>query len=173
MLKVLQTSGVTHYLHPFNGFIEQWEFAKTKCSGDYIFGLCPDELPSPHLLLTLRDFLKDGKTDAIQIPKINLYVDATKEKVSTMYTGNRPQSFLLQEHINADGWHCWPDYQMRVSRNVDKIKRIDGTHGSLGGCEIIKWMPENPMYAILHIKTVAHQERILKTYDKLLAEGKQ
>lgn len=166
VINVINNVGVTHYLHKFVNFSEQWEFASSKCSGDYIFGLCADEIPSPHLINSLKPKIQQLSPDCILVPRINLYVDAFPAKVNNMYVGNRPPQFILNEPQTDLHWHCWPDYQLRISKN-DGRKKLNNTHGSLSKCKSHYSFPPEEQYALLHIKTIKHQERMLKLYDSI------
>ena len=138
------------------------------CSGDIIFGVCPDELPTIPLLMSCKKIMEDNPTiDAIAVPRINIFTNLTKDKSDKMYTGPRPQNFLLEEPINEYGWHCWPDYQIRLMRNIPEIIYGSKTHSGMVGYKKVGTLPPSPELSLLHVKSVEHQERILKIYDKI------
>jgi len=136
------------------------------CRNKVVLGICPDEIPPVPLLLYAKHRFINESVDLVGIPRINLFTDLTEEKARSMYTGFRPQMFLWDEPKNEFGWHCWPDYQMRLYKNVDSIRWGGGVHGGVVG-ENMAHLPADPSIALVHIKSVEHQERILKLYDKL------
>jgi hypothetical protein len=141
-------------------------YIRGMCTNPTILSLCADETPTVPLVKQCRTLLVDDPAvDAIGIPRINTYSDLTKEKAMNMYVGSRPQDYLLKER-NEHGWHCWPDYQIRLTRNVPYIGYGDDVHAGLTGFKNVRYLPAQPEIALIHVKSVAHQERMLKIYDR-------
>lgn len=155
-------------LYPFDTFEKNYTYAQSFWHNDLVFGICPDELPSPFLMFNLRKpFEQDPELDMMAIPRMNIFTDLTPEKSEVMYVGDRPKNFLLQEPINEYGWHAWPDYQCRLQRNLPEIRYGTNTHQGIIGYKKVGYFPADPAFALLHSKTVEHQERMLKVYDQI------
>lgn len=144
------------------------EQRKTFKDADIIFGLCPDEIPTIPVLQNFRNIFEQNlEIDAMAIPRINIFSNLTKERAAQMYTGHRPQNYLFEEPINEYGWHCWPDYQIRIHKHVPYIYYGDKTHTGLVGYKNLVAFPQDPQYALLHVKSIERQERAIKLYDKI------
>lgn len=155
---------ITEY--PLVPIPQHFEHCKKHCVGNYIFGVCPDEIPNDYLLHNVKNIIKDNLSiDAFAIPRINTFSDLNTETGNAMYVGHRGQGYLLREPINERGWHHWPDYQVRIFKNVDYIRYGDRTHSGLCGYKQLMHLPAEEKFALVHTKTVAQQEKRLKLYD--------
>ena len=71
--------------YPFNfqqNFLENKNFMNSKCSGDYIFQIDADEVPSEYLVENLSEFIEFNKdVDLFFIPRINTVEGLTKEHI--------------------------------------------------------------------------------------------
>ena len=155
-------------LHNSN-FQERFEFHKTLFKNDLVFAWDADEIV-PYLLLKVfrEPFQNDPELDMLLVPRINLFPDATPENVSIMYVGDRRQNEILESQARHPlGWVNWPDYQLRVHRPMPYLKWGPATHSSIIGYKKAAQLPADPAIALVHIKTVEHQDRILRFYDKL------
>lgn len=152
-----------YYEYPLDEIAKQDTFTKSKCNNDIIFGLCPDEMPSPLVLLTFRKIVEQGY-DAIFVPRMNLYTNLTLLSLNTMYKGERPNECYIE------GWteygYRWPDYQRRIFRNVDYITYGPKSHDGLIGYKNPILYPAEPKFAITHIKSIERQSRKNKLDDE-------
>lgn len=88
-----------------------------EATGDYIFQLNANEMPTEDMIKKIKIVLMEKQCDAFFVPCINIYPCITKEYL----------------HLNKDlkvnevGWINWPDFQGRVYKNDGKVKMIDGT----------------------------------------------
>ena len=143
----------------FNNHFADWKNELNRmCSGDFIFQLDADELPTEELLEALPYLVGQG-VDIILIPRENTVKGIT------------------DEHIQKWNWKLddfgrinWPDYQWRFYRNDSSIKWINKVHEKLDGYKLFGFLPENlhagPLY-IKHPKTIEKQEKQNNFYDTL------
>jgi len=168
MIDMVTQSGVILRFDTETNYQKRYEYERSQCNNPIIFSFCADELPTiPLIQYGMVIFNDHPECDAIAVPRINIFTDLTPKTASKMYTGNRPQNYLLEEPINAHGWHHWPDYQIRIIRNLPYITHGPYTHSNIVGYKNVGCFPADPKFAMFHVKTVEHQERILKLYDKI------
>ena len=106
--------------------------------------------------------------DALAIPRINFFLDATEDRLSNMYLGNRDKNdYIDMQNKHSEGWQNWPDYQIRVFKPEPYIHYGPTIHSSICGYKNLGLLPADPSLALVHIKTMEHQERMLKLYDTL------
>jgi glycosyltransferase involved in cell wall biosynthesis len=116
--EIVQRMGGVIFLHRWDGFAIQKQFALDHASGDWVLSLDADEEVTPELALEIRVLIsKNPLTDGYQIPR---------------------KSFFLGEWIRYGGWY--PGYQVRlfrrtsgkvIQRPVHEGFSIDGTIGNL------------------------------------------
>ena len=157
-----------HYQCEFDaGKPSQDIFTNTKCNNEVVFGACPDEIPSPLVLLTFRKYFEQGH-DGLSTPRVNLYTNFTPETLKNMYKGDRPDTCY------TEGWtefgHCWPDYQTRIFSNAPHVTFAKDPHQGLLGFRHLTRYPAEIKYAMLHIKSLHRQGRKNKLDD--IANGK-
>lgn len=167
MINMIKKSNVVLHILNWTSYKQMSEMAMSKASGDICFHLCPDEIPTIPVLQSFRDIFRDSKIDAVAIPRINIFSNLNNKNNEEMYVGNRGKGYLLKEPINEYEWHHWPDYQVRITRNIPQIKWGNSTHSGIIGYNNLVLFPQDPMYSLLHVKSVERQERILKLYDKI------
>ena len=138
--------------YPFDfqqNFLENKNYLATKCTGDYIFQIDADEIPSETLVINLKTILESNSVDLLITPRKNLVKG------------------LTQEHINKWGWRVtdkgwvnWPDAQKRIYRNDPKIQwKGHQVHGMVGGYETYAALPMEEEFSIIHNKTIDRQEK--------------
>ena len=106
----------------FQGHFADWKNELNNlCTGDYIFQIDADEIPTTELIEILP-ILVEQEIDIILIPR------------------NNTVEGLTQEHIQKWGWHVdelgrvnWPDYQTRIYRNTPNIKWKNAVHEVIEG----------------------------------------
>lgn len=143
----------------FNNHFADWKNELNRmCSGDFIFQLDADELPTEELIEALP-YLIDQEVDIILIPRENTVKGIT------------------DEHIQKWNWKLddfgrinWPDYQWRFYRNDSSIKWVNKVHERLKGSKLFGFLPYDlkagPLY-IKHPKTIKKQESQNNYYDTL------
>ena len=146
------------YPGEFKNHFADWKNKLTEyCSGDYIFQIDADEIPTELLLEYLPKVLEDN-------PDNEVYLVA---RVNTV-------SGLTQDHINEWRWNVdgedrvnWPDYQWRIWKNKPEIKWINKVHEKLQGFKTYAPLPAHKDLALYHPKTIERQEKQNKYYSTL------
>lgn len=142
----------------FEGHFADWKnkFFKV-CSGDYIFQIDADELPTSQLILALPSILElNQEVDIYLVPRINTVEGLTQEHIQKW-----------RWMVNEKGWVNFPDYQWRIYRNDSSIKWKNKVHEVLEGFKTSTLLPAEEMYCLYHPKTIDRQERQNNYYDTL------
>lgn len=146
--------------HPyeFDGdFSKMKNYLNSLCTGDFIFNIDADEVPSLNLVVNLPSFLDQG-VDLILIPREN-YVKG-----------------ITQEHINKWNWAKdslgrinYPDYQARVYRNSPDIKWVNKVHEIITGHKTWAAIPHTApsLFFLEHRKDIKRQEKQNEYYSSL------
>jgi len=129
----------------FDGdFSAHRNYHTTKCSGDYIFIIDPDEMPKEKLITNIKNIIDETNADLVKVPRINICLGATDQWY-------KDHGFV----VNECDWVNWPDYIDRVYKNdPSKIKYGNSLHESIMGCEKQVPLSPHPKLAILHVKAV-------------------
>jgi len=157
------------FVHPLNadyGSHKNW--GNLQCTGDYIFQIDGDELPSENILgENLHTIIESN-------PEVELFFVSRIND----YRGVKP------EHAAQWGWRLtnskkdgvaqgrplinFPDFQGRIFRNIpDRIKWDRKLHEKIEGHNQYSFLPAEEEYAIYHDKTI---EKLLETnirYNKV------
>jgi len=117
-----------------------------KCSGDYIFVIDPDEMPQEDLIRDLKNIISQTNCDLILVPRINIHPGATKEWLQK-----------CKFNVNEVGWINWPDYQLRITKNIPEIRWKGELHEKLDGYKTPVQVQPKPNLALWHIKSIEKQ----------------
>lgn len=155
ILGVIIGRGIKHWFHPLNKDFASYKNELAKhCSGEFIFQIDADEIPSEYLIDNLPLILESNpETDMYYVPRIN-----TVEGIT-------------EEHINKWGWRYennrvnWPDYQTRIYKNIPDIKWRNTVHEVLEGYKKFGILPAEDDLALLHPKTIEKQEKQNNFYN--------
>ena len=133
----------------FDGnFAEHRNYHLTKCTGDYIFIIDPDEMPKEKLLKGLKGAIKDSGAELLLVPRINLHPGFTQEWLDK-----------CKFKVNEFDWINWPDYICRVFKNdPNTIKYGNALHESVIGTDKKVMLQADPSIAVWHIKSVDKQD---------------
>ena len=132
----------------FNGnFAEHRNFHLTKCSGDYIFIIDPDEMPKENLIINIKKMIHDSGAELIMVPRINIHPSYTEEWLKN-----------YKFSINELEWINWPDYQGRILKNDENIKWSRGLHEVVSGTDKIVQLQADPKISLWHIKSIEKQD---------------
>jgi len=138
-----------------NNFADWKNLLNSLCTGDYIFQIDADEVPTEGLIQQLP-YIIEQQPDVVLVPRVNIVVDIT------------------YDHIKKWGWNKdensrinWPDYQWRLYKNVAYIKWMNKVHERLEGFKTYALLPAEEDYALIHVKTIERQENQNNFYDKL------
>lgn len=141
----------------FTGNFSEWKNILTElCTGDYIFQIDADELPSEFLLKALPEILIKNNIDVILVPRINIVNGITQEHI-----------IKWNWNIEADGKINWPDYQWRIYKNIPEVRWINKVHERLDGFSTYSKLPKENEYSLIHIKDIKKQEKQNNFYDSL------
>lgn len=139
-------------------------FGIEKCTGNFIFQLDGDELPSE---LTIGNNLKsiiesNPKVECIYVPRINDFIGVNEEhakqwgwRLSESKTYKRPM-------VN------FPDFQSRIFKNdYPRISYKRKLHEKIEGYNEYSFLPAEEEYALYHDKTIEKQIETNIKYNKV------
>ena len=126
------------------------------CTGDYIFQVDADEMPTENLMRYLGPILSNNPVDVIRVPRVNTV------------------SGLTPEHVQKWGWVVdgkgrvqWPDLQWRIYRKSPDIKWKNKVHEVLDGYNTHSVLPLEEEFALQHHKDIKRQEKQNELYNTL------
>ena len=142
----------------FQGHFADWKNKLSKvCSGDYIFQIDADELPTEELINQLPYILEiNQEVDVFLVPRINTVEGLTQQHIRQW-----------RWNMNEKGWVNFPDYQWRIYRNSPNIKWRNKVHEVIEGHKSSTLLPAEEAYCLHHPKTIDRQERQNNYYDTL------
>jgi hypothetical protein len=142
----------------FEGHFGDWKNKLNSfCTGDYIFNIDADEYPSSDLVILLPGILENNPmVDAYLVPRVNTVIGITQEHVNKWGWS-----------VNEAGWINWPDWQVRIYKNVPEIRWKNRVHETLDGIKTYANLPREEGYALQHPKTIERQERQNNFYNTL------
>lgn len=139
-------------------FANQKNVLKGLCTKTWIFNIDADELPSEVVMDNIHDILQlNHDVDLIAVPRVNRVLG------------------LTQEHVTKWGWTVdneervnWPDFQLRIFKNVSYIKWTGAVHERPEGWMTATHLPyESDDFALIHIKEIGRQEKQNAMYDTI------
>jgi len=144
------------HLDRFNKNFSDWKNLLTSlCSGDYIFQIDADEIPTTSLIHNLPMLINQG-ADILLVPRINKVIGIEKEHISKW-------GWIIDAHNRVN----WPDYQWRIYKNVPNIKWENKVHERLTGFTTYAVIPADEFFALNHIKSIEKQEKQNNFYNTL------
>lgn len=150
---------VNLYFNSLNSdFAAHKNFAKSKCTKDYIFFIDADENVHENLLITLKEILYNNPNiEMFMVPRINIVQGLTEQHVQKW-----------NWNVNEKGFVNYPDPQTRIVVNKEEIKWENKVHERLVGHSTHTILPfETEDYCLLHIKDIKRQELQNDFYEKL------
>ena len=159
--KVLGTwqGGPLRVIHfPLNGHFSNFKNnLKEHCTGDWIFQIDADELPTYHLIRNLKELLLlNPTTEMFLVPRVNTVEGLTQEHVNKW-----------RWNVNEKGWVNWPDYQTRIIQNSQKIKWQNRVLEQIVGISTQGALPMEEEWCLYHPKNIGKQEAQNNFYDTL------
>ena len=146
--------------YPFDfqqNFLENKNYLNTKCTGDYIFQLDADEIPSEVLVANLKTILEANPIDLLITPRKNLVEGLTDQHIKQW--GWR---------VTNEGWVNWPDAQKRIYKNTPDIQWAGHqVHGMVSGYKTYAALPMEEHFSIIHNKEINRQEAQNERYAKI------
>jgi glycosyltransferase involved in cell wall biosynthesis len=152
------TSGdIKLFKHKLNGdFAAHRNYAISQTSGDWIFFIDADELPSEVFIENLPELIDiNPEIDAYAVPRINIVTGLTYEHVKKW-----------NWQVNDKGWINWPDYQVRIFKK-GTCQYTYHVHEKLVGANYIQCLPAIEEFALLHHKEILRQEKQNNFYEQL------
>ena len=146
--------------YPFDfqqNFLENKNYLNSKCTGDYIFQLDADEIPSEVLIANLKTILEANPVDLLITPRKNLVEGLTEKHIEQW--GWR---------VTNEGWVNWPDAQKRIYKNTPDIQwKGHQVHGMVDGYKTYAALPMEEHFSIIHNKEIHRQEAQNERYAKI------
>ena len=159
-LKVLKNHKDVISYYPFDfqqNFLENKNYLNTKCTGDYIFQIDADEIPSEDLIANLKPILESNPVDLLITPRKNLVEGLTQLHINQW-----------RWRVNEKGWVNWPDAQKRIYKNTSSIQwKGHQVHGMIEGYETYAALPMEEEFSIIHNKTIDRQEKQNSRYTDI------
>jgi len=134
----------------------------SKCNGDYIFIIDPDEMPQEKLIKNIKNLIEQNKADLIYIPRINIHPGSTQEWLDK-----------CKFRVNEVGWINWPDFTPRVFKTNQGIEYTNDLHEILTCKGQRIGLPADPTIALWHIKSIEKQTNRwdLETFEYVSPKG--
>lgn len=139
-------------------FAAHKNYLNSKCTKEWIFNIDADEYPCDTLLDNLHDILTmNSDVDMIAVPRVN--------KVNGLTIGHIQKwrwTVDNEERVN------WPDYQLRLYKNIPNIKWEGKVHERPVGWLKGSHLPyDTDVYALVHIKDIDRQEKQNELYNTI------
>jgi glycosyltransferase involved in cell wall biosynthesis len=145
------------YNYEFDGdFSALKNFAKSKCSGDYIIALDADEIPHETLITQLPQIIEMNDVDLIWVPRVNTVDGITGDHIHKW-------GWVMSDQ----GWVNYPDYQSRIYKNIEYIKWEGKVHETVKGATSYAHLPPHEELSLYHHKTIRKQEIQNTLYEQL------
>ena len=150
-----------------NNYGAHKNYGNEHCTGDWVFQIDSDELPSELLLFNLRDILvSNPNVELIFVPRINDYRGVTPAHAAQWGWRLTPSPFCKNRPVVN-----WPDYQSRLYVRVPGRIRWDRKlHEKIEGHKEYSFLPADEELALYHDKTIEKQLDTNKRYNKDFSE---
>ena len=127
-------------------------------SGDYLFQIDADEMPSETLLRSLKGLLrKHAQVDCFAVPRINQVKGLTQEWIDAW-----------QWQVDEQGRINYPDYQVRIFKLNQVIRWKNKVHEELEGHQHCHFLPaDTDDFCLLHRKDIDRQKKQNDFYQSL------
>ena len=158
-LKSIGKDSILLHKDKFNNDFSEWKnHLNSLCSGNYIFNIDADEIPSETLVKNLPQILElNPDVIAYAVPRVNTVEGLTQEHIQKWGW-----------NVNEKGWVNYPDYQSRIYKNDPEIFWERKVHERLNTWEDTQPLPmETEDWVLYHPKDIARQERQNELYNKL------
>jgi cellulose synthase/poly-beta-1,6-N-acetylglucosamine synthase-like glycosyltransferase len=128
------------------------------CSGDYIFNIDADEIPSITLIYHLPGLIElNPDVKAFALPRVNTVEGLTQEHIEKW-----------RWNINSLGWVNYPDYQIRIYKNDHGIYWEGKVHERLNIWEESWPLPMDVEdWVLYHHKVISRQEKQNELYSNI------
>ena len=160
---------IQHHLDNDYGAHKDW--GGRQCTGDYIFQIDGDELPSEYIIgENLHTIIESNlNVELIFVPRINDFKGVQQHHAAQWGWRLSESPSLHRPIVN------WPDYQGRIYKNKPGVIKWDRRlHEKIEGHKEYSFLPAEEEYALLHDKTIEKQiETNLKYNQKFSQQENQ
>ena len=129
---------------------------KKNCSGDYIFQIDADEIPTEYLMKNLKTILESNNVDIVFVARVNTVNGLTEGHIQGW--GWR---------VNEKGWVNFPDYQTRIYKNTNDVEWFGKVHERISGYNTFANFPAEERFSLYHHKQIERQERQNNFYNNI------
>ena len=129
---------------------------KKNCSGDYIFQIDADEIPTEYLMQNLKTILESNNVDIVFVPRVNTVNGLTEAHIQGW--GWR---------VNEKGWVNFPDYQTRIYKNTNDVEWFGKVHERISGYNTFDNFPAEESFSLYHHKQIERQEKQNNFYNNI------
>jgi glycosyltransferase involved in cell wall biosynthesis len=129
---------------------------KKNCSGDYIFQIDADEIPTEYLMQNIKTILESNNVDIVFVPRVNTVNGLTEAHIQGW--GWR---------VNEKGWVNFPDYQTRIYKNTDDVEWFGKVHERISGYNTFANFPAEERFSLYHHKQIERQEKQNNFYNNI------
>lgn len=138
-------------------------FGNKECTGDWIFQIDGDEIPTPTLILNIKAIIETNPDmDLIYVPRINDFLGVTSEHAKQWGWQLSPCAACDNRPIVN-----WPDYQSRIyRRDPERIKWDRRLHEKIEGVTAPTRLPADTDLALYHDKTIETQLKTNIRYNE-------
>lgn len=156
---LLTQTDIKLHKYDFNNDFAEWKNRLMPlCSGDWIFNIDADEIPSEELMNILHTVLDDNDdVEVIWVPRKNIVEGITSE-------------YIEQNNWNKDRQNRinWPDFQLRIYKNKPHLKWVGKVHETIVGFATYSEIPPDIEFLhLLHKKTLEKQIKQNEFYKTL------
>ena len=158
-LKSIGKNSILLHKDKFNNDFSEWKNQlNSLCSGDYIFNIDADEIPSENLIKYIPEIIEQNFEALVYaVPRINTVEGITQEHIQKW-----------RWNVNEKGWVNYPDYQLRIYKNDPGIYWQGKVHERLNIWEEAWPLPaDGDNWALFHPKTIERQEKQNELYDTI------
>jgi glycosyltransferase involved in cell wall biosynthesis len=129
---------------------------KKNCSGDYIFQIDADEIPTEYLMKNLKTILESNNVDIVFVPRVNTVNGLTEAHINGWGW-----------KVNEKGWVNFPDYQTRIYKNTNDVEWFGKVHERISGYNTFANFPAEEKFSLYHHKQIERQERQNNFYNNI------
>ena len=149
---------MTVWADNFEGHFADWKNKLTSyCTGEYIFQIDADEVPSNDLIEILPAILESNPTTEMYlVPRVNTVEGITPEHIQRW-----------RWNVNQMGWINFPDYQCRIYKNNKVVCWKNKVHEILTNYKEFAQLPPEHAYCLYHHKDILRQEKQNNYYNTL------
>ena len=129
---------------------------KKNCSGDYIFQIDADEIPTEYLMQNIKTILESNNVDIVFVPRVNTVNGLTEAHIQGWGWS-----------VNEKGWVNFPDYQTRIYKNTNDVEWFGKVHERISGYNTFANFPAEERFSLYHHKQIERQEKQNNFYNNI------